>query len=275
MLRFTRLHSRCEGFRLTEPIASRWTARTGSGGSRRKAGGVARARASRPTLPHGLTVGLGWLILLGGGACSRISVSPSCPSELAGGETGPVTANARDAGAIATFRWEVIPPEAGRFAEPGAADTTFEAIQSGEALIRLTASDGFFQVISECLTIVTSTSPSAPPPAPPPTTSSVAVSLSVRPSPIVLGEEVTVVCASVGGVEAVAFTVGQLEGRPVTLTAVSEGVATFIPEEDGELTFRCIGQTADGEQSAPIDTTITVPSSSDDGGADGPRGGRG
>lgn len=273
MLRFTRLHSRCEGFRLTKPIAGCWTAWIGSGASRRKAVGVARARASRPTLPHGLTVGLGCLILLGGGACSRISVSPSCPSELAGGETGPVTANARDAGAIATFRWEVIPPEAGRFTEPDGADTTFEALQSGEAVIRLTASDGFFQVISECRTLVTSTSPSAPPP--PPTPSSVAVSLSVRPSPLILGEEATVVCASVGEVEAVAFTVGQIEGRPVTLTTVSEGVATFTPEEDGDLTFRCIGQTANGEQSAPIDTTVTVPSSSGDDEPDGSRPGRG
>ena len=218
------------------------------------------------------------LSLLPWTACVRISVSPSCPSELAGDESGPVAANGQDTGAIATFLWEVIPASAGRFANPDRANTTFVALEAGEAILRLTASDGFFETVAECRTTVTSTS-TAPPPAPPPVTpppaaTGAVVALSVNPASPAVGAEVTLTCTSVGTVEIVAFTLGQVAGRTVTLTTVGGGVATFPAEEDGEFSFRCVGETADGEQSAPVEAAVVVAADAGDGGRPPGRGGR-
>src|SRR3990172_7314679 len=60
-------------------------------------------------------------------------------------------------GAIAKYLWEVIPPQVGRVADPTKPSTMFEATGEGEAVIRLTASDGLYQVISQCQTRVAGT----------------------------------------------------------------------------------------------------------------------
>ena len=92
------------------------------------------------------------LLLIGG--CTGISIAPSCPNELQVDESGPLVANESNGGAIAKYLWEVIPPEIGEVADKTKPSTTFKAIKEGEAVIRLTASDGLFQVTSECQTRV-------------------------------------------------------------------------------------------------------------------------
>ena len=87
-------------------------------------------------------------------ACTGISIAPSCPNELQVGESAPVLANEINPGAIAKYVWEVIPPQIGRVTDPTKPSTMFEALAEGEAVIRLTASDGLYQVISQCQTRV-------------------------------------------------------------------------------------------------------------------------
>ena len=96
------------------------------------------------------------------GCISGISIAPSCPNELQVNESAPVLANEINPGAIAKYFWEVIPPQVGRVIDPTKPSTMFEATSEGEAVIRLTASDGLFQVISQCQTRVAGTA--EPPP---------------------------------------------------------------------------------------------------------------
>ncbi|MCH8243760.1 MAG: VCBS repeat-containing protein, partial [Planctomycetes bacterium] len=86
--------------------------------------------------------------------CTSISIQPSCPNELAVGESGRVAANELNPGEIAIYLWQVFPSDAGTFADPGQPTTTFQAAKTGEVLIRLTASDGLYQVISSCVTSI-------------------------------------------------------------------------------------------------------------------------
>ena len=92
------------------------------------------------------------LLTLGG--CTGISVAPSCPNELQVGESAPLLANEINPGAIAKYLWEVIPPQLGQVTDPTKPSTMFKATSEGEAVIRLTASDGLYQVISQCQTRV-------------------------------------------------------------------------------------------------------------------------
>ncbi len=86
--------------------------------------------------------------------CTAITIEPTCPNELNVGESGSVQANVRNPGAIAEYLWEVFPADAGTFASATSPDTTFEPAKEGEAIIRLTASDGLYQVVSQCSTLV-------------------------------------------------------------------------------------------------------------------------
>ena len=88
------------------------------------------------------------------GGCTGISIAPSCPNELKAGESAPLLANEINPGAIAKYLWEVVPPQVGRVTDPTKPSTTFEAVVEGDAVIRLTASDGLYQVISQCQTRV-------------------------------------------------------------------------------------------------------------------------
>jgi len=102
------------------------------------------------------------LVLMGAGGCTGISVAPSCPNELAVGASAPLLANELNPGAIAEYVWEVIPPQLGKVTDPTKPSTMFEATSEGDAVIRLTASDGLYQVISQCQIRVAGTA--VPPP---------------------------------------------------------------------------------------------------------------
>ena len=101
---------------------------------------------------HGVTTILLGALSLGG--CTGISIAPSCPNELQVGQSAPVIANQINPGAIAKYLWEVVPPQVGRVTDATKPSTTFEALAEGDAVIRLTASDGLYQVISQCQTRV-------------------------------------------------------------------------------------------------------------------------
>lgn len=191
---------------------------------------------------------LSWALLMSG--CARISVAPSCPSELEIGESATLQANEQNPGAIPTYKWEVLPSEAGEFDPSDAPVTSFLAKEFGQATIRLTAADGLYQVTAICdITIVEA--------------GDVAVSLSVDPEPPIVGEQATVVCRSVGETVAETRTMEQADGAPVELTFASEGVATFTPGEPGDLTFTCIGLSAGSRESEASTLTVTVVSPSD------------
>lgn len=193
------------------------------------------------------------LILCGLGGCTSVSVDPECPSELAVGESGSVWANEKNPGEIPTYQWEAIPPDAGTFADPAAPDTSFKAEKEGEVVLRLTASDGLYLAVDECHTTVVASV-------------DVAVSLQVDPDPAVVGETAILFCSNVGEAETVTRTLEQVDGSPVTLDPLAEGVATFLPTEIGELTFSCVGSTDAGRQSQPSVVTVSVVAAADDDG---------
>lgn len=195
------------------------------------------------------------LTICGLGGCTSISIDPSCPSELEVGESGMVWANEQNPGEIPTYLWEAVPSEAGTFGDSSAPSTKFKALKTGEVVIRLTASDRLYQVISECrMTVIEPVD--------------VAVSLVVKPDPAVVGDEAALLCTSVGESEAVTFVLEQVDGSPVTLSSLLEGVATFIPGEVGDLTFSCVGETESGVQSEPSVVTVSVIAASDEGDED-------
>lgn len=99
------------------------------------------------------------LALLAPGGCTGISVAPSCPNELQVGESAPLLANETNPGAIAEYLWEVIPPQLGQVTDPTKPSTMFKATGEGDAAIRLTASDGLYQVIARCQIRVAGTLP--------------------------------------------------------------------------------------------------------------------
>jgi len=179
------------------------------------------------------------------GACSGISIEPACPEELRVGESGPVFANAENEGAIATYKWEVFPAGAGTFADATVADTMLTAVKKGAVVVRLTASDGLFMVVSECSTLIL-----AP--------VDVSVSLEASGTTVEAGEAVTLTCTSTGDSEAVTRAIEQVSGDVVALSDVSEGVVTFTPAAAGTLGFLCVGEDADGQESDPASLTITV-----------------
>ncbi len=206
---------------------------------------------------HTLTVRLSdvcmvTLCLLAG--CSGISIAPSCPAELEVGQSGTVWANEENTGAVPTYLWEALPSDAGTFADPTAPVTSFQGSQEGEVTLRLTATDGLFQAVSQCRTLVVAEAIAA-------------VSLGVEPDPVVVEGMGILSCTSVGDAEAVTFTFEQLDGTPVTLGQLAEGVAMFTAPEAGELTFRCFGMTEDGRVSEPSDLIVSVidpPDTTDD-----------
>ncbi|MEK6799640.1 MAG: hypothetical protein AABZ12_11795 [Planctomycetota bacterium] len=176
--------------------------------------------------------------------CFKISVEPSCPQTLQIGESGPVAANEQDPGEIPTYLWEVLPQSAGEFADAARPTTTFTASAPGAAVIRLTASDGLFQVVAECTTQIGG--------------ADVQVSLSADPSPGTAGQSVTLACESVGSTPPAALVIDQLDGPPVTLDPVVDGLTSFTPTSEGNYTFRCIGTSAGGEAGDPSVVDLTV-----------------
>ena len=184
-------------------------------------------------------------LVLTNAACGRISIAPTCPSELQIGESGAVRANATNPGAIPTYQWEVIPSSAGTLAEPTAADTTFVATEVGDVTLRLTAADGLFQMIDECEVVVLDTI-------------SFTIALSASPTAPSVGQSVTLTCVSTGNAVATSFVLEQITGVEVALTDVDGGVARFTSDTAGTLGFRCTGSTGDGRRTTDAEVSLTV-----------------
>jgi len=184
------------------------------------------------------------VVLLAVAGCIRISVDPTCPEELAIGQSGPVAANETNPGAIATYFWEVSPSQAGTFADPELPSTTFEALAAGNAVIRLTASDGLFMDVAECRTLIK-------PPA-------LVVSLTAVPAAPVVGETVTLTCTVAGEPQTATYEIEQQEGEAVDLTPVSDGVVSFSADAVGEAIFACVGVDENGGRSAPAVVTVSI-----------------
>lgn len=178
-------------------------------------------------------------------ACTSISIAPECPAEMQVGETRQVFANEMNPGAIARYLWQVFPPDRGSFSSTAVPNPRFQALKEGEVVLRLTASDGLYQVISECRTRVQGFV-------------GVAVRLTAMPSRADLREPVTLTCESVGSTDAVRRDIVQTEGGLVDLVEISEGVVRFEADRIGDLVFRCVGENAAGEQSEPTFITVNV-----------------
>lgn len=178
-------------------------------------------------------------------ACTSISIAPECPTEMRVGESREVFANETNPGAIATYRWEVFPITAGTFSNATNPNTRFQALREGDALLRLTASDGLYQVISECHTQVQGFV-------------NVAVRLLASDTSVNLLDPVTLTCESVGSTEAVTINIVQITGGIVDLIETAEGIVRFEADRTGDLMFRCVGENAAGEQSEPTFVTVNV-----------------
>lgn len=196
-------------------------------------------------------VGAAALITLVFQGCTGISIQPSCPRELQVGGSGRVAANEVNPGAIATYRWEAIPAEAGRFDNPAAASTMFQALREGAVQLRLTASDGLYQVISSCTTEIRGST-------------AVAVALSANPAQPMTSQTVTLTCLSLGQTAVTSFVIEQIEGPRIRLTETSPGVVTLVPLIAGSPRFQCIGESSIGEMSAPSFLTLAVTLASTD-----------
>jgi hypothetical protein len=184
--------------------------------------------------------------LTASGGCTAISIQPSCPASLRVGESGEVHANEQNPGGMPSYLWEAIPADAGTFANPQAPDTTFQALTEGDVLLRLTASDGLYYVISECPTHIEGM------------VGGLAVSLSADPTEATVDEPVTLTCTSVGGEEVAEYSIVQTGGRDVELKEVRSGVVRFTPDREDELVFECVGTDAGGEASEPAEISLAV-----------------
>jgi hypothetical protein len=194
------------------------------------------------------------VVVLGLGGCTSVSVDPECPNELEVGQSANVWANEKNPGAVPTYKWVAVPSDAGTFGDPTAADTTFKALKEGDVVLRLTATDGLYQWVGECQ--VTIGAPPAPVDA--------SVLLTVDPDPVVVGETAILFCSTTGEVEATTRTLEQTAGATVTLSPLSEGVATFVAAEVGDLAFQCIGVTDAGAQTEPSEVAVSVVAAPDD-----------
>jgi|GEM_PF-2444644 len=181
------------------------------------------------------------------GCKEPISIQPSCPAKLTVGESGQLLSGVKNPGEIATYQWQVLPSSGGEFDDARIPDPTFTAKEPGLTFLRLTASDGLWQVISECTTqIVESTE--------------ILIQLDAEPTTAEAADLVTLTCSDAGGVEVVDFDISQIEGAPVELEKTKvDGVVDFeAPEQPGDLEFRCIGVDEEGNKSDPAGVTVTV-----------------
>jgi len=202
-------------------------------------------------------------VFLGAG-CFKISVAPTCPADLAVGDTGTVAANPTTPGAIATYRWEVSPTTAGSFDDTTTPTTMFTALAAGTATITVFASDGLFQDVRACRTTIGGTTPAA-----------LSVSLVVSPVSPTTTDTLTLTCTVASGAEADTLTIDQVNGPVVSLTVVSMGVSTVTLADAAVYTFRCVGALAGGATSDPATITVTVAAPGRGGGrGDDGRGGR-
>ncbi len=149
------------------------------------------------------------------------------------------------------YIWEAIPAGAGTIAEADQPTTTFVAEATGKVTFRLTARDGLFQAISECRTEVI-------------TFANIAVTLEASPADPAAGDTITLTCETGRVIANGTRTIEQVDGEPVELDVVAEGVATFTPSGGEDLSFRCTAVSGDGEQAESSLLAIAVPPSTDD-----------
>jgi hypothetical protein len=194
------------------------------------------------------------LALLTAAGCTAISVAPSCPGELAVGESGVVDANERNPGEIPTYSWSVFPFDAGTIEAPDEARTMFTAAKAGQAVLRITATDGIFMVQADCRTLVVA--------------GTIVVSLDSQPAAPTEGDTITLTCSS-DNAAVTEFAIVQTGGEAVELIDGDSGVVTFTPEDAGTFTFECSGETAGGA-GGTASVSVTVESSGR--GGRGPRG---
>jgi hypothetical protein len=186
-------------------------------------------------------------MLLAASGCTKISISPSCPSQMAVGESAVVDGHVVNPGAIPAYLWRAIPAGAGSFDDADAPVTNFTAEAAGEATLRLTASDGLYQVIDQCRVTITEV-----------VVLPVAVSLSASPDMPVTGSPVTLTCRSTGTIPATLFEITQTGGPFVSLIPLAGGSVVFTPNQPGSLTFRCIGRSDENEASNPASIVLNV-----------------
>ena len=196
------------------------------------------------------------IVLCATAGCFRISVAPSCPSQMDVGETAPVSANPMTPGEIPTYSWSVTPAGAGSFANDNAALTTFNALAPGVATLTVVGSDGLFQDVGECVVTIGGDG-------------ALVIALFASPSSPSTGEQVELTCGALAG-SPDTLTIDQLNGPSVALTSAGSGVSIFTPDQTGVYTFRCIGE-ADGAQSDPATVTVSVSERDDGGGGRGDR----
>jgi len=180
-----------------------------------------------------------------------ITIAPTCPDQLMVGEMVEVRANEMNPGAIATYHWEVIPLTAGKFTNPAANNTTFQALEEGEVIIRLTASDGLYQSIATCPVVISGVL-------------GLAVTLIASPQMPEQNQVVLLTCTSIGSTDAVELSVVQIEGPAAELLPLGGGSFVFdVPDALGDLVFRCVGGDAEGNLSEEARVTVTVVPSPD------------
>lgn len=209
-----------------------------------------RGKESRPGLRHILLAGM-----LGFTGCFRITINPQCPDQIEEGLTGALIANQESAGAIATYLWEARPESRVSIANPDEPETAFVAERAGTVTFTLTASDGLFQMIDTCTTVITTPDSGEP---------ELSVNLVANPMLITLGTDeasTLLTCVNTGTTSAT-LTIDQLDGAPTELTPVLPGISVAeFPSAAGVYTFRCIGTDSEGNRSEPSVVRVTVQSS--------------
>ena len=183
---------------------------------------------------------LSWAFALAG--CTGISIAPTCPNELQVGESATVTGNVLDPGAIPTYAWTVEPANLGSFNPANGPITIFTASRAGDATIQLTATDGVYQVQSECVTHITA--------------EPIVVTLRASLPAPVTGDVVVLICESDATVDT--FTITQTSGPTVILAELESGRFRFDATVRGDYTFACVGATAEGAESDPVSLTVSV-----------------
>ena len=189
--------------------------------------------------------------------CTSISIEPSCPDALRVGESGIVAAHEENPGEIAQYAWEVLPSDAGTVEDPDQPQTPSAAHPERAVVPRLAASAGLGRVQAQRATRHTART--------------LTVSLEATPDAAEVGETVLLTCASVGPTEAAEFIFTQTGGEPVELTDFLPGVAAFVPEQAGELSFECVGADAAGVTGLPGSVSVSITEAADGGGRDGGR----
>lgn len=189
-------------------------------------------------------LGISVSALLALGGCTRITHTPQCPEQAGIGETVEIGAAVTNPGAVPRYFWEVMPRAGGTLADARSRFTTFTPSAGGQITLQLSAADGLFMYINQCVIEVIDVN--------------VEVSLMVNPDEAAIGNSVRMTCSSVGDEPAVGFTITQTAGETVELVPILPGIVAFDAETAGTFTFECVGESSSGVASQPAVGTVTV-----------------